>query len=71
MQLRARIIAVEMAVILSSLYESLAWLLTWRQYFAHNSLSPQDLGTAKIFNTGIATQNLLICMLIIQTKWTE
>jgi hypothetical protein len=28
MQLRTRIIAVEMAAILSSLYESLAWLLT-------------------------------------------
>lgn len=39
MQLRARIIAAEMAAILSSLYESLEWLLTWRQHFVHNYFS--------------------------------
>jgi hypothetical protein len=41
MQLLAssRIIAVEMAAILSCLYESLAWLLTRRQHFANNYLS--------------------------------
>jgi hypothetical protein len=58
------------AVILSSLYESLAWLLTWRQHFAHNYLS-SGFRYGITFNTGIATQNLLICMLIIRAKWTE
>jgi hypothetical protein len=41
MQLRAsaRVIALEMAAIFSSLYELLAWLLTWRQHFVHNHFS--------------------------------